>query len=151
MIFISHSSKDNEFSERLAKDLQTHDISVWMDTLSIEADSDWTESIQNGLRESDVCIVIWSKKSVISTEVLLEVSQAKTWGKRIIQILIEDCKPPSIFERLQSIDFRRNYDDAREKLFSVMSITRRKDQLKRLEGIWSSNPYPEIPSIPNYK
>jgi len=70
LLFISHSSADNEFVKKLSADLKERDISIWLDLLDIEPGSDWNESIQTALSNCTYLLVVWSKASVISPAVL---------------------------------------------------------------------------------
>lgn len=146
-IFISHSHSDADFAKRLALDLNRRGVDVWLDVLDIEPGADWNSSIQDALKSSPYLLVIWSKSSVISAEVLAEVFQAKVEGKQIIQVLIDDCKPPSQFDRIQNIDFRQRYDDALQVLLNFLPIGRRTQRLKELGVIMPYNPYPTIPKM----
>jgi TIR domain len=146
-IFISHSSLDLDFSKRLARDLKTHGMNPWLDSFDIPPDSDWNTCIQEALIRSAYCVVIWSKNSVASPEVLAEVFQAKAEGKQIIQVSIEDCKRPTQFERIQNIDFRPGYDEAFATLLSFLPIARRKQRLRELKKLIPDNRFPEIPRL----
>lgn len=147
IIFISHSSSDTEFATRLAKDLINRGLHVWLDVFDIAPGSDWNLSIQEALTHSKYVLIVWSKASVISSEVLAEVFQAKAAGKLIIQVFIDDCKRPAQFDRLQNIDFRLDYDEAFSKLFDFFPIARRKQRLKELESVLPANTYPTIPRL----
>jgi len=147
--FISHSSVDAEFAEILARDLEARGVDVWLDVSNIEPNSDWNESIQSALTNSHYILVIWSKNSVISPEVLAEVFQARAAGKKIIQVFIDDCKRPAVFDRLQNIDFRGNYEEALEKLLGFLPIIRREQRLEELRQLLPDNPYPSVPEWTN--
>jgi hypothetical protein len=147
IIFISHSSADVDFSKRLATDLTKGGARAWLDVLDIEPDSDWGLSIQEALARCSNLLVVWSKMSVVSSEVLAEVFEAKANGKQILQVFIDDCKRPAQLDRLQNVDFRTNYDDALRRLIDFLPITRRRQRLKELELVLPPNPFPTIPGM----
>ena len=45
-IFISHSSKDNDFAAKLADALREHGAEVWIDLADIPAGMKWSKAIQ---------------------------------------------------------------------------------------------------------
>lgn len=65
-IFISYSSLDSEFVEKLAADLKSQDIKVWLDKWDIELGANVTEDISNGLEESRFLLVVITKNSLKS-------------------------------------------------------------------------------------
>jgi len=146
-LFISHSSFDKKFVKKLAMDLQARGVSTWLDILDIEIGKDWYDSIQDALRDCTYLLVVWSKKSVRSQEVLEEVFQAKSQGKEILQIIIDECKRSAGFTRLQAVDFRDNYEEAFEKLLSFLPLAKRKIRLKEFEALSPVNPYPRLPQL----
>ncbi|SRR6266436_9974913 len=147
LLFISHSSFDTKFVKKLAMDLQARGVSRWLDVLDIETGEDWNDSIQDALRNCTYLLVVWSKKSVRSPEVLAEVFQAKSQDKEILQIIIDECKRPAQFTRLQAVDFRGNYEEAFEKLVSFTPLAKRKIRLKEFEALSPANPYPRLPQL----
>lgn len=147
MLFISHSSVDNEFVKRLAKDLRELGLNVWLDAFDIPPDADWNASIQDALGRATRVLVVWSKSSVVSPEVYTEVFQARAKGKTIIQVTIEDCKRPSLFDRLQNIVFHQNYAEAFDTLVSFLPVLRKRQRLAELMQILPHNPYPSLPRL----
>jgi len=127
MIFVSHSSADKEFVDKLVSDLTAWKFDLWFSTWEIKAGESITRKVQQGLRESDCLIVILSKKSCkaewVKTEVnsylFREISSKK--GK-IVPVVIEECEPPFfIKERLQIRFNETEYDNALLRLvFELM-------------------------------
>jgi hypothetical protein len=147
MLFISHSSVDSEFAKRLAKDLRELGLEVWLDAFDIPPDADWNASIQQALGRATQLLVVWSKSSVISSEVFAEVYRAWAEGKPIIQVSVEDCKPPAHFDQKQHIDFRHDYASAFESLISFLPVLRKKQRLAELMRLLPHNPYPLLPRL----
>jgi len=63
-IFISYSSKDNSFVKKLAKDLTSKNIKVWLDKLEINPADNIVKSIGEGLSSSKYLLVIISPESI---------------------------------------------------------------------------------------
>jgi len=111
--FISYSRVDStDFVDKLATDLKANGINVWLDQQDIRGGVVWDIAIQNALEAADSMLIVLSKTSVNSPNVLDEVSYALKNGKRVIPILKDDCKIPFRLDRIQYIDFRRNYQQA---------------------------------------
>lgn len=104
-IFFSYSRADSAFVLKLAKDLRDNGADVWLDQLDIKAGSHWDSSIEQALAASSRLIVVLSKASVASNNVMDEVSYALESGKTVIPVLLNECTPPFRLRRLQRIDF----------------------------------------------
>ena len=88
-IFVSHSAKDQEFCNRLVKDLRTvldDNEAVWYDTLSLTGGVEWNREIKRRLAECKILVVILSPNSADSDRVDEEIdiaSQRKMpWVRR---------------------------------------------------------------------
>ncbi len=147
MIFVSHSNKDNDFVSKLVNDLKDSGIQTWVDFSDIKAGTDWNDSIQTAMKEASIILIIWSNNSVSSPEVLAEVFQGKYENKEIIQVRMDNCKPPAQFAKFQSINFYENFPAAFESLFSILPIAKRKRRVMELQNMLPQNPFHEIPHI----
>jgi hypothetical protein len=65
-VFISYSSVDADFVEKLAEDLRKHNFKVWLDTWDHSLGADIAEEINGGLKESGVLLVVITEKSMKS-------------------------------------------------------------------------------------
>ncbi len=74
MIFISHSSSDKDFVDKLVCDLAAWKFDLWFSTWEIRAGESITRKVQQGLRESDCLIVVLSQKSCKASWVETEVN-----------------------------------------------------------------------------
>jgi len=104
-IFFSYSRDDSEFVLNLAKNLRIAGASIWLDQLDIKPGSRWDSSIEKALKSSNTLLVILSKTSVGSTNVLDEVSFALEEKKKVVPVLLEECDIPFRLRRLQYADF----------------------------------------------
>lgn len=121
-IFFSYSRDDSEFVLDLAKKLRAEGRNVWLDQLDIETGERWDRSIEKALEEADVLLVVLSKTSVDSDNVMDEVSFALEEGKRVLPVLYEDCDIPFRLRRLQFADFTTDVDSGMETLFKALDM-----------------------------
>ncbi len=75
-LFLSYSSHDKAFVDKLATDLTACDIGVWVDKREIQVGDNIVARIQDGLSESDYLGVVLSKHSAQSEWVKAEMSAA---------------------------------------------------------------------------
>ena len=120
-VFVSYNRKDSTFALSLSKDLASNGIDVWIDQLSIPPGAAWDRAIEKALISSPLVLVVLSKTSVESDNVLDEISFAFQKGKRIIPVLSEECNVPMRLARLQQIDFTGNYQNGYTKLLDALN------------------------------
>jgi TIR domain len=121
-IFFSYSRDNSEFVLDLAKKLRAAGRNVWLDQLDIETGERWDRSIEEALEKADVLLVVLSKTSVESNNVMDEVSFALEEGKRVLPVLYEDCDIPFRLRRLQFADFTTDVDSGMETLFKALDM-----------------------------
>ena len=113
-IFLSHSSRDNEFCVHLAKDLYQalgDDVAaVWYDIEGLNGGNVWWHRITQELTARSIFIVVLSPDAVVSGWVKDEIAMA--WrqrnspaGKLIIPVLYRRCNVPEDLAILQIISF----------------------------------------------
>jgi len=122
MIFFSHSRDNAEFVLDLAQRLRTAGANVWLDQLDIKPGTRWDSSIEKALMSSNTLIVVLSKASVQSNNVMDEVSYALEEGKRVVPLLLEECEIPFRLRRLQYADFTRNHEVGFQSLVNVLQL-----------------------------
>ncbi|MEP6584459.1 MAG: toll/interleukin-1 receptor domain-containing protein [Ginsengibacter sp.] len=109
-IFFSYSRADGSaFALRLALDLKKEGFNVWIDQEDIRAGSEWDMEIEKALETCDCLLFIETAKSVTSNNVLDEVYYALEEHKKVIPLILVDSKTPFRLQRLQHIDFTKNY------------------------------------------
>jgi hypothetical protein len=109
--FISYAREDSQFALRLANDLKSKDIDVWLDQLKIRPGMQWDREVQRALNLSSGIIVVLSPASVASDHVMDEVAFGLDQGKKVIPVFCADCEIPFSLRRRQHIDFRLDYDN----------------------------------------
>ena len=121
-IFVSYSSKDRPFALGLVKELQKLGADVWIDQLGIKLGENWDNAIEEALEKSETFMLILSPTSVESPNVQDEVSIAINTKKKMVPILIEECKLPMRWQRRQYADLANNPDKAIHDILSFLGL-----------------------------
>jgi len=124
-LFISYSSKDKKFSEKLATDLKNLGIGIWLDKWEIKVGDSIIEKIGKGIKDNDFLGIVLSPNSVSSNWVRKELSAAlikelKSKSVVILPILLRDCEIPPLISDKKYADFRYNYDNGLRELVEVL-------------------------------
>jgi len=124
-VFLSHSSKDRAFVEKLANVLASHRIPVWYSRVDIQGAKQWHDEIGRGLKNSDWLVVVLSPNSVkspwVKHEVLFALRSAK-FNNRIVPVLLKDCKIDDLswtLENFQIVSFIKSFPDECRNLLKV--------------------------------
>lgn len=108
-IFFSYSRDNSEFVLQLAQDLRKAGATIWLDQLDITPGSRWDSAIETALNNAGRLLVVLSCQSVVSHNVLDEVSYALEENKIVVPVLLESCDIPFRLRRLQYADFTGDY------------------------------------------
>jgi hypothetical protein len=114
-VFISYSSIDKPFVDRLANDLLKAGIDIWIDTLEILAGDSLVEKIfDQGIANSDYLLIVLSESATKSNWVKKELSIVfirELQEKRVvvIPVLTSDCIIPMSIQDKKYADFRQDY------------------------------------------
>lgn len=132
-IFFSYSRQDAKFALKLGEDLRKAGADIWIDQIDIRPSEPWDEEIEKALIESACLLVILSKTSVASDNVLNEINYALESKKQVLPILLEnDIKKPFNIGRLQHIDFTGSYESGFNRLLKSLSLGKpQAEQLKK--------------------
>jgi TIR domain len=120
-IFFSYARADSEFVLKLAEDLRSNDVNLWLDQLDIPGGVPWDDAVEEALHASQCLLVILSPVSVTSNNVKDEISFGLEKRKDIVPVLYKDCTIPFRLRRLQYIDFRVDYDDGFKRLVQTLT------------------------------
>jgi len=120
--FFSYSRKDSEFVLQLAKELRAVGANVWLDQLDILGGELWDDTVEKTLKSCKGVIAVLSPESVVSSNVMDEVSYALDNGKLVVPVLIGSCDIPLRLRRLQYIDFTADYDTGFTRLLRALGI-----------------------------
>lgn len=97
-IFISYSRRDSEDALSLKAKLEAEGFSVWLDVHGIEGAEQWAREIVEGITNCSTFILLLSSSSVLSENVLKELSLASEKGKRVLPVDIGFISLPPSFE-----------------------------------------------------
>lgn len=113
-IFLSYDRDDEKRAQALVAALESSGFCIWWDGL-IGGGYAYADRIQEALAESDVVVVLWSKRSAQSHWVRDEAAFGRD-RNRLVPVSIDGTKAPLGFQQLQTIDLShwRGSVDARE-------------------------------------
>lgn len=120
-IFISYSSKDAAFANRLADDLSRYS-KVWIDHEGIKAGVEWENALEKAIRECGVFLIVVSPDSNRSEWVARETILAEHLQKQRIPLLIEGELPLRLLN-VQYVDFRGNYEGGFTDLLESLQVS----------------------------
>jgi len=132
-VFISHSSIDKPFVERLATDLRTREgIDAWLDKWEILPGDRIPEKLEEGLSQAGILVLVLSPESVKSQWVSYEkdawltaqvneekraMQEARTPNRRLIPVLYKDCEKPFFLQSFLHVSINdQNYDAGFQQL-----------------------------------
>ncbi|MBA4189808.1 MAG: toll/interleukin-1 receptor domain-containing protein [Planctomycetaceae bacterium] len=114
-IFISYSSTNRDFVDRLAKQLVAHQVHVWLDKWEIHVGDSLITKIQQGITGASGLLIVLSKASVQSEWCRKELNSAlmrELEEKRVVvlPVMLEDCEMPMFLREKLYADFRKDFD-----------------------------------------
>ncbi len=145
-VFISHSSKDGEFVDRLAMDLSARGIPVWYDKLDLQVGDSVPGKINQGLAEAKYFLIVLSPEAIESHWVQEELNaalmrQVASLGTFIIPVLLRDCSVPPLLAHRRHADFTRDYERGLSELLSAWSLDKDASQEDPAAELY---PWPDI-------
>jgi hypothetical protein len=125
-VFISYSSKDSEFVQKLSLSLVQKRIHVWLDKWEMQPGDSLIDKIQGGLTDSSFLLVVLSNNSVnsewckkeLNSGLMRELEEKKVV---VIPILVEDCKVPILLKEKLYADFRNEFEEGFKSLIRPLS------------------------------
>jgi hypothetical protein len=108
-IFISysHSDADQKWIKAFAESLQRGGFSVWLDEWRVRAGESLPESIEDGLRSSDIIASLITSQSVKQPSLFFELGAAVSMGKRVVAIVSNDVEYSQLPQSLRTRKFLR--------------------------------------------
>lgn len=157
--FISHSSIDKPFVERLATDLRTREgIDAWLDKWEILPGDRIPDKLEEGLTNAGILVLVLSPDSVNSQWVsyekdawlMAQVEEEKkakleliTPSRRLIPVLYKDCEKPFFLQSFLHVSINDdNYEAGFQQLVNGM---RRESGKPPLKGETAPAPVPTSP------
>ena len=124
-VFLSHSSKDKEITEKVAETLRNHNIPVWYSDTNIKGAQQWHDEIGKALRRCDWFIILLSTDSILSKWVKMELGYAlnhSQYNEHILPVTLENCDYESLSWTLgffQMADLSNNIEDGYRELLKT--------------------------------
>ena len=150
-IFISHSSKDNEFCKKLITwldDLGHRSVFLDFDASSgISAGSSWEQKLYQELRVCRAVIVVCSEDLMNSKWCFAEITQARSLGKHIFPIKVGACDIDSLLSDSQVVDFLQLEETAAFERLKNGLATAGIDAEDPYDWDGSRSPYPGLLSF----
>jgi hypothetical protein len=127
-VFLSHSSKNVAFVNRLVKVLGDHGVNVFLSKSNIQGAQQWHDQIGTALKRCNWFLVVLSPQSVRSRWVkheLIYALQENRYRERIVPVLYRTCDADNLSWTLSAIewvDFRKDFDRACEQLLRIWQL-----------------------------
>jgi TIR domain-containing protein len=119
--FVRYSREDSDFALKLARDLLTAGVRVWLDQLNLIPGQEWDREIEAAVMNCPRMLVILTPTSVISKEVANEFNSALDEDKIVIPVFHRDCSVPFRLRRRQRADFRQAYAPGLQELLRALA------------------------------
>ena len=97
-VFICHSSQDKEVADAICESLEAHKISCWIAPRDVRPGKNWGSAIVEAIAESKVLVLILSKHSNSSPQVVREIERAVHKELTIIPFRVDDILPSEDLE-----------------------------------------------------
>jgi hypothetical protein len=121
-VFVSYSRIDRATIAHWVKELERAGVSAWIDEIDIQGAHHWPQAIVEAIRECKVLILMVTRASVASEQVMREVTIAFEAKKHILPLMIERVQIPSSLQYplagIQHIDLTEG--NVTEKLPTVL-------------------------------
>jgi len=132
-LFISHSSIDKDFANRLSVGLKQQGIEVWLDSEKMQVGDSLLTEISAGLKGANYIVVVLSKNALQSEWVNreLEIAINREIEERrmlVLPALLEDVPIPAFLSGRIFADFRRD-DDFQKSLSQIIRAIIQADPL----------------------
>ncbi|NJD60373.1 MAG: toll/interleukin-1 receptor domain-containing protein [Anaerolineae bacterium] len=92
-VFVSYSNKDKPVADAVVARLENKGIRCWIAPRDVPPGYDWASILVNAIDNSLIFVLVLSKYSNISKQVIREVAEAVEMGIPIIPLRIEDIEP----------------------------------------------------------
>ena len=136
-VFLSHSTKDKEFVQRLAAALDGADFTPWLCEVDIDRGENFVARINDGLAQSDLALLVWSPDAAKSawTEqewTSLLAQQVEEHKIRLAIIRLRDHKLPPLLRTSNCIEAR--WDEA-AGIRETLDWLKGRQRVQRLSGL----------------
>lgn len=108
-IFISYGRNDaEELAHKIASDLTSLGHDVWIDKEQIKTGRSWEEQIEEAILSHHIFISLLTPYAVRRPDgvCLDEISMARFHNRKIVPVMVAQCRPPLSIYRLDWVDFQ---------------------------------------------
>lgn len=123
-VFISYKSEDFAQAEWVRSTFENNGIESWMLSFSVLGSSTYADDKPQAIKNCKFFVVLFSKNSQDSAQVLGELEQAVKYGKKILPFMLEECSfSNEVSDYLKNVTCYKGYEDktaAIEKMISVI-------------------------------
>lgn len=102
-IFLSYSTKDEDFARELEADLREEGVKGFLAPLSIKPGSAWPDEIWQAIRSCRVFVLLVTADAIKSKWCLLEIGAALGLKKPVIAVLRHSAKLPDVLKTVQAV------------------------------------------------
>lgn len=108
-VYFGYHRNDELFALELDTELRQKGVNVWMDTIDIDPDEDWTYAVETALNRSGVMIMVLSPYAVDDLQIQREATIFLELGKVVIPVIHEPCNYEAYDLMVEPIDFSENF------------------------------------------
>ena len=120
-VFLSYSFEDENYAKCISKILEANGIKTFYPSRDISLGDNIVEKINRGMLQSQIFVAILSPKSVKSEWVIKELAAIQSLHRRrIIPVLVGDCKIPDNIKHIKYLDARKDFSSALEYLVEAI-------------------------------
>jgi hypothetical protein len=102
-IFLSYSTKDEDFARELEADLRAEGVKSFLAPLSIKPGAAWPEEIWQAIRTCRAFVLVVTAEALKSKWCLLEIGAALGLKKPIVAVLRHSAKLPDVLKTVQAV------------------------------------------------
>lgn len=131
-VFISHASEDKNSATRIAEAIQDAGGKVWFDEFELKPGDSIKETIEAGLRSSDLMVLLLSPSAIKSDWVKLEWDYALNRQLRqrnisVVPVKVEECEIPPQLANRKHLDLTTDPQRGIDKLVELLEHTQEVD------------------------
>ena len=112
MNFISYSNQDKFIADKICTEMEKRGLPCWIAPRNINMGEDWANQIVDAIEACNNFLVILSDNSMMSNEVLKELTLASEMKKNIYAFCIDGCEPTKGYKYHLSIAQRINFNQS---------------------------------------
>jgi N-acetylneuraminic acid mutarotase len=97
-VFLSHATEDRDTALQVCAALEAEGIPCWIAPRDVQAGTDYAAAILEGIRTSDLVLILFSTHANTSPYVLREIERAVAHKRPVLALRIDDAAPSASIE-----------------------------------------------------